>query len=310
MSLDQPADRSEAGDPIEPRALADRVSAWFTSFASYVGSLGLLALASASALFRQRRGQPRLPAVIARHLECLLALGVPLVGLVHVGLGSSMAMQAFFRATFAEANGAVVGLGLMRSVSPLVAGLVIASLVAARASVELVGGLNPGLDDEPGSVLDRDVIQGITPDPRPMLDPGRVVSARVIAAMLAGPLLALWGAAVGTVVGALLSARLLGVASGTYFGFFFEMLQVSDVAGVLVLGALYAGASALLVCHESLRAQRVEPPAAAPMARFRPAYRALVVSLVAMLAINSAWFNATYLSGGFSSGVVIAEQSR
>ena len=93
-----------AGSPGELGQFAERGAAVI----AYVGGFTLLAAAALAAPFRRRRAQSSLLAESARELEALLALGFPIVGLIHVGFGSIFAMLAFFRATFAETNGAVI----------------------------------------------------------------------------------------------------------------------------------------------------------------------------------------------------------
>jgi ABC-type transporter Mla maintaining outer membrane lipid asymmetry permease subunit MlaE len=240
-----------------------------TSAIAYVGGFGLLLAAALVAPLR-RRGDHSLVSEASRELEALLALGFPIVGLVHLSFGSVFAMQAFFRATFAETNGAVVGVTMLRSVAPLLAGIALACLLGVRCAIAMPR-LSAG---------------------RAEPDVGRAALARLAAAVLAGPVLALWGAAVGTVMGALVSNSVLGVAAGTYFGFFFEMLQASDVIGVLVLSAAYAATAAAIACHESARSTEAPDGGA-----WRAAYRTVVLSAICMLFINGAWFSLVHISG-------------
>ncbi len=67
----------------------------------------------------------------------MLRLGIPLVAVVHVGIGSFLAMQSYFGGTFVEGTGAVVGVGLIRNVAPLMACLTLTGLLAARITSEL-----------------------------------------------------------------------------------------------------------------------------------------------------------------------------
>jgi phospholipid/cholesterol/gamma-HCH transport system permease protein len=294
--------------PFGPLAAPARAAAAMAGAIGYLGGLAILAASAVGALLRPGRGQPRITAVAARQAESLLIRGVPLIALLHVGFGSFLAMQAYFRATFAETNGAVVGVGLMRSVAPMLTCFALAALMGQRFAVEFAGGLRRGLDDEPGEVPDRDVVQGRAADSRPLPDVGRLVLARLMAALLVGPVLTLWGAAVGMFVGAAISRRMLGINSGTYFGFFFEMVQVPDVIGVLVLGMAYPGAACLIACHEALRAapRGDEAIRAGIPATDAPAFRAMLGAVLAMLLLNSLWFGLAYLSGGPFGPTVVA----
>src|SRR3954466_11096657 len=116
---------------------------------AYLGGLAILAVAAARAASRPPRACPRLGPAVLRQGGWLLDMGLPLVGLVHVGLGSFLAMQAYFGATFVDAAGPVVGVGLFRNVAPLITGLILAGLLAARLTPELRSRSHVGLDGDP-----------------------------------------------------------------------------------------------------------------------------------------------------------------
>jgi hypothetical protein len=182
----------------------------------------------------------------------------------------------------------------------MLTGTCLAWLLAVRCHAELGGGLKRGLDDEPTNVPDRDIELGRRPDTRAVPDVGRVVLARLIAAMLAGPVLTAWGAAVGFFVGGVISRRMLGLTPGTYFGFFFEMLQVPDVLSVLVTGSGFAAASALFACREALRSAPTVPiDGPLPLATFCPEsiVRSVLYASLVMLLINATWFTLAYNAG-------------
>lgn len=82
-----------------------------------LGGIAGLALKAAGSIFRRGGGPPLLGAV-AGHASWMIGMGLPLVALVHLSMGSFLAMQAFFGATFTEAAGPVVGLGLLRNLAP------------------------------------------------------------------------------------------------------------------------------------------------------------------------------------------------
>ncbi len=127
---------------------------------TYLGALGTLVGSAIRSLFRPSGECPAFVPATTRQVATLLAMGLPLVGLVHVGLGSFLSMQAYFGGTFVDGTGAVVGVGLIRNAAPLMAGLTLAVLIAARTVWELRGRPRPGLDAEPGWVADRDPAPG------------------------------------------------------------------------------------------------------------------------------------------------------
>lgn len=284
-------------DPLGPSSPLSRLAESTLEVVGYLGGLAILAGAALRAPLGRRRGQPRLLPAIARQLDDLLRVGLPWLAVMHVAFAAFLAMQAYFRATFAESNGAVVGLGLMRSISPLVTGFSLSGILAVRAVLTLGGGLRPGLDDDPDALVDREVALGRAPDPRPVPDAARVAFVRIAAAALAGPLLVIWGTGIGVLVGLGMSSALLGVSSGMYFGLFFDMLRVSDVMGVVVTGSSYAALSALIACHEGVRLAGRPGALDAAGGGLRPIARAAILSAVAMLLVDAAWFTLTYISG-------------
>ena len=259
---------------------------WIWATLADLGGLAILAASALASPFRPRLDAPRLPRSVIHHAGWMLGMGLPLVGLVHVSFGSFLAMQAYFGATFTEATGIVVGLGLIRNVAPLLSGFVLAGLIAATVCGDLRGGARPGLDD-PASLPDRDVARGDRPDPRPTPGRGRIALARVLGASLAGPVLALWGVFVGSLMGLLVARSMLGQSPAIFLGKVAEMLQPMDVIGLLVKGAAFPASAALIATFEGLRPDREGGPSA---------YRAVLRSVVAVLILNFTWFNLVYLA--------------
>ncbi|WP_435017488.1 MlaE family ABC transporter permease [Tundrisphaera sp. TA3] len=191
----------------------------------YLGVLGLLGVDALSAA----RPSPSFLRETGRHFEGLLAMGLPLVAVVHVGMGSFLAMQAYFGATFLDGIGPVVGVGLVRNLAPLLAALTLGGIVTARYAADL-----RGIRDADG------------------FDPAREASGRILAAALVGPVLAVWGAGVGIAVGFLVAHKMMGVTVPQFFDLFSEMLWIRDVFGLVGKGAVFALVSAWIACHEGL----------------------------------------------------------
>lgn len=259
---------------------------------AYAGGLPIVAGDALRALARPGPGSPNLRKTVARRLEEILGLGVPIIILVHVPLGSFLAMQAFFSATFTEAVGAVVGVGLLRNLATMMTGLTLAGLLAARYVPELRDRPAVGLDDTPESVPDRDVRRGLATDPRGQDDPGRLALSRILAATIAGPILSLIGAAVGSGIGILIAKGLLHVEPAIFVGKFLEMLRPVDVLGLVVKGTLFAAVAAVAACAEGLRKTG---PDALPL----PAAvcRAACVAMFGILFLNGSWFTLAYKAG-------------
>lgn len=276
-----------AGRPISIPIVSPLVRAL-----AYAGGITAVTLDALRALVRPRKTSPRLRSVVARRLEEILVLGAPVVVLIHVPLGSFLAMQAFFSATFTDAVGAVVGLGLLRNMATMMTGMTMAGLLAARYVPELRNRPIAGLDDTPEAVPDRDVRRGLASDPRGEDDPGRLALARILAAAIAGPILSLIGVAVGSGIGILVAKGLLHVAPAVFVGKFLEMLRPVDVLGLVVKGTLFAAVAAVSACAEGLRndgPDRLTTPAAV--------CRAACVALFGILFLNGSWFSLAYRSG-------------
>lgn len=221
---------------------------------AYLGAVGMLGTQVIGALARPRKGW--LGAILHQLSEVISsALGIVL--LVHFSIGSFLAMQSFFGATFREASGAVVGVGLVRNLATLLTGFILAGLLAARGVA--------AREDDPGD------------------EP-----TRILGAALAGPVLACWGAAMGLISGLLVARSLLGVAPGLFLGKFSEMVQSTDALGLVVKGAGFAGVAALMAEHEARRGRA---------GLSSSARRAAILSIAAIVFLNGTWFSLAYLSG-------------
>jgi phospholipid/cholesterol/gamma-HCH transport system permease protein len=271
--------------------------------AAYLGGMAVLpAFAVRSVLDRRR------PADAADGLGAQLAwmfgIGFPLVGLMHVGIGSFLSMQSYFGGTFADGTGAVVGVGLLRNVAPLLSGLTLAWMVAARTTPELRARRSPVRENAPDASGPTVAIHGFLartapdappreagPAPAPLEAPA--IASRILAAVIAGPVLGVWASAVGTVVGWQVAQTLMGVSTHNYFQMFWEMLWVRDLTGVLAKGLLYGLFAGVCACHEGLRGR-----ADAGLAELSSAAcRAACFASVAILIVNSAYFILAYHAG-------------
>jgi len=262
-----------------------------------LGGIAILAAGALTAPIRPRRESPALLRASIHHAGWMLGMGLPLVGLVHLSFGSFLAMQAYFGATFTEGTGIVVGLGLIRNVAPLLSGFVLCGLIAATICSDLRGGPRPGLDD-PRSLPDRDVVRGDRLDERPTPTRGRIALARLLGAVIAGPVLSFWGAVVGVLIGLLVAQSMLGQSPAIFVGKAAELLQPVDVLGLMIKGALFPAFATLIATFEGLRPDREGGPSA---------YRAVLRSVMAIMFLNFTWFNLVYLAASpFGPNVVAA----
>jgi phospholipid/cholesterol/gamma-HCH transport system permease protein len=288
---------AEIPAPADPalEALGEE-SGYLAGAIAYLGGLGMLGVAAIRATIWPLGPAPAFYPTTARQLDRFLMRGVLVVALVQASLGAFLALQAFFNATFRDASGAVVGLGMLKNLGSLVSGWTLAALLAASLVPELRRRNRTGLDDDPLSLPDRDVARGLRDDPRPAPEPARLAATRIAAAAVAGPILALWGTAIGMLFGMTVSRSLLGVEPGNFVGKFLELLEPFDVVGLAIKGVAFGVLAGLAACHEGLRGGAGGDEAPGPD-ETAAVFRAGVVALVAILVLNSTWFTLVYLAG-------------
>lgn len=257
----------------------------------YLGGLGILAASVPRGIVRPRGEAPPFGKAVVRQLDWLFGMGLPLVGLSHVGLGSFLSMQAFYGATFLEGVGPVVIIGLLRNLAPIVTGFILCGMFSARLVPELRGPRR-GLDDDPRIVPDRDVTLGQRPDPRPEPEPARLAASRILAAMAVAPVLMLWGTIVGVVIGGLVARSVMGIPWPIYLSKGAEMLWLRDAFGLVIKGVLFGCVTAAIACHEGLR-PGLHGPRDLPTACFRSA----ALGLASILLLNTTCFILLYFAG-------------
>jgi phospholipid/cholesterol/gamma-HCH transport system permease protein len=262
---------------------------------SYVGGVVLLACEAAGALLRPGRDEEKAEAgfgrTMVRQLSWMLALGFPLVGLVHIAMGSFLSLQAYYGSTFVDGTGAVVGVGLLRNLGGLMTGLTLSGLLASRMIPELRR-LAGGADADAAA-------RAATG-----LDVGRLAAPRIAAAGIGCLLLSQWGIAVGTLVGWRASNAMMGLPSETFFLMLVKMLWFRDVVGLIVKGLLFGTMPGAICCYEGLRRAVSEDEAAPGAGLLRgdwgagplatPVFRATCLGIVAILIANMSWFMLVY----------------
>jgi phospholipid/cholesterol/gamma-HCH transport system permease protein len=279
---------------------------------SYTGGLTLLTLeAAVSPLISwrwSRDGQPGFVKSVLHETFWMLAMGLPLVGLVHIGVGSFLSLQAYYGSTFVDGTGAVVGVGLLRNLGGLMTGLTLAGILAARIVPELraLAKLDANMPARSDSTSPRPAARDRvnTGNSGPPISAGRLAGPRIAAAAIACTLLCQWGVAVGTLVGWRASQSMMGISTDMFFLMMGKMMWLRDVVSLLVKGLLYGGLPGAICCYEGLR--REEPPRAnwltaplhpscgmAPSLTFA-VFRAVLLSFVVILVVNASWFILVY----------------
>jgi phospholipid/cholesterol/gamma-HCH transport system permease protein len=272
---------------IAPHTIASRrdshsegMSGQLLGAIAYIGALAWLLVASARGAWEAGLTAHAMRSAVASELSGMIGLSLPLVGLSSIAFGSFLAMQSYFGGTFVDGTGAVVGVGLVRYLGPVIAGLALSGLSAARILAD-----HGEWDEE---------AEGLKPAneyPR--------IAARLVAGALCGFVMSAWACTAGIVAGWWLASRLVGVSNHTFGSMFLDMLWVRDVIGLPVKGGLFGGIACWVASHESLRLRN------ATRERGRPslesvsiaACRSASISMLSILLISAAWFLLLYHAG-------------
>ncbi len=283
----------------------------------YVGGVSLLLIRVPGWILwpwqsRRQEGGVGFAKTLMHQLFWMLFMGIPLVGIVHIAMGSFLSLQAYYGSTFVDGTGAVVGVGLLRNLGGIMSGMIFAGLMAARMIPELLA-MNRHVshtETEPtdrtsGSRGRRQDSTDAVPGQTIPLNIGRVVAPRVAAAAVACVLLSLWGITVGTVVGWKASESLMGLSTEMFFMMMLKMMWYRDILGLIFKGIIFGALPAAICCFEGLVRHPAEyggpaddEPAhpshgLAPLASV-PVFRATCLSMVAILIMNSSWFMLVY----------------
>jgi phospholipid/cholesterol/gamma-HCH transport system permease protein len=255
---------------------------------AYFGGVASLLVSAGLSLFGLARDedQPGFWFTFRRELSWLLMMGLPLVGLVHIGMGSFLSLQAYFGSTFVDGTGAVVGVGLLRNLATLMTGLTVSAMLAGRSLARPVPRSESGTEAAAPT--------------------GQLAAPRLAAAALGTMLLSLWGFLVGTLVGWQCADTMMGLSSETFFLMFYRMIWFRDVIGVIVKGVLFGLLPAAICCYEGMRGEdqdHAHPTVGEPTgsgAQTWPAdmstrlLRATCLSMVSILVMNMTWFLLVY----------------
>jgi phospholipid/cholesterol/gamma-HCH transport system permease protein len=299
---------------------------------AYVGGVTLMASRAAGWLLWPVPGRNEAPApgfakTVMHQLGWMLFLGIPLVGMVHVAIGSFLSLQAYYGSTFVDGTGAVVGVGLLRNLGGLMTGLTFAAAMAGRMIPELrilarhlvvrQAAASSVAATEDRRRQERDEAG------RPMelsIRPGRLAAPRIAAAGIACLLLSQWGIGVGTVVGWQASQSMMGVPTETFFMMMMKMMWFRDVVGLVVKGLLFGAVPAAICCYEgfgpgvfddepaghgispSHPAHGLAPPWSVPV------FRATCLSFVTILVMNVSWFILVYHAVPFYGPMLLTPQ--
>ena len=283
----------------------------------YAGGVTLLLVRAAGWILwpwqsRREEAAPSFMKTLMHQLFWMFLMGIPLVGIVHIAVGSFLSLQAYYGSTFVDGTGAVVGVGLLRNLGGVMSGMTFAGILAARMIPELLITRRrlSRTAAEPAEVTSgsrRRLPESSDADSGGMIrvNLGRLVAPRVAAAAVACVLLSLWGITVGTLVGWQASQSMMGLSTEMFFMMMLKMMWFRDVMGLVAKGVLFGALSAAICCFEGLCHHAIEkdgddaehgpypthglaPPWSVPI------FRAACLSMVAILIMNSSWFMLVY----------------
>ncbi|MCV2880732.1 MlaE family ABC transporter permease [Actibacterium sp. XHP0104] len=214
------------------------------------GTLGLLAgigrgtmfvLATISAALRP-------PFYIKEFLQAILHIGylsLPVVGLTAIFTGAALALQIYAGGSRFQAEAVVpsiVAIGMTRELGPVLGGLMVAARVASSIAAEI------------GTMKVTEQIDALV---TLSTDPMRYLTVpRVLAAVLALPVLVGVGDAIGILGGYSVGIGRLGFNSAAYLKNTTDFLEFWDVASGMVKGAVFGAIIALVGCYFGMNSGR------------------------------------------------------
>nr|WP_241865536.1 ABC transporter permease [Paracoccus salsus] len=207
-----------------------------------VRACGAVMLFTARGLFRLR---PFYPRAFATQLLQIGWLSLPVVGLTALFTGAALALQihsggARFQAS--DVVPAIVAIGMVRELGPVLGGLMVAARVASSIAAE-IGTMK---------VTEQiDALVTLSTDPIRWL-----VTPRLWAAVLTVPLLVAVGDSIGIMGGWLIGTNSLGFNSTAYLANSWAYLERWDVLSGLIKGAAFGLIVAVAGCWFGMRSSR------------------------------------------------------
>ena len=198
-----------------------------------VGAVAIFAIQALALLFRP----PFHWRLFLRHFVEIAYFSLPVVALTAVFTGMVLALQSFtgfarFNAEGAVAN--VVALSITRELGPVIGSLMVAGRIGAAFAAEI------------GTMRVTDQVDALTTlSTNPMQ---YLVTPRLLAGILALPLLVLVADVLGVMGGWLIGTAKLGFSSASYLRASFDFIQTMDVVSGLVKAAVFGFIIALMGC--------------------------------------------------------------
>jgi len=181
---------------------------------------------------------PYYPARLFEQFAQLGWLSLPVVGLTAVFTGAALAQQIYTGGSRFNAEStvpAIVVIGMVRELAPVLAGLMVAGRVSSAMAAEL------------GTMRVTEQLDAMV---TLRTDPYRyLVAPRIVASVIALPLLVLIANAIGIMGGWLLATLKLGFNSANYLATTRQYLETDDLVMSLVKAAVFGFFIALMGCY-------------------------------------------------------------
>ena len=211
------------------------------SLCNGLGSFFLFFLNSTVAIFKP-------PFHYKEFLHSLTVVGLlslPVIGLTALFTGAALALQIYSggsRFNSESAVPAIVAIGMVRELGPVLCGLMIAGRVGSAIASEIAT----------MKVTDQiDALITLSTDPKQML-----VGPKILATTLALPFLTAIGDILGILGGYLVSITRLGFDSQPYLTQSLQFLNSGDVVSGLVKGAVFGFIVSLVGCYMGFHSDR------------------------------------------------------
>ncbi len=205
------------------------------------GALVLFASAGVSHVLRP----PWYPAEIGRQLMRIGFFSLPVVGLTALFTGGALALQIYLGGSRFNAESVVpsiVAIGMVRELGPVLGALMVAGRVSASIAAEIAT----------MRVTEQiDALTTLSTNPIKYL-----VTPRLLAAVIAMPLLALVSDVIGVMGGFLVGVERLGFNEGAYLRNTADYLMLGDVTSGLVKAAVFGFIVALMGCYHGYNSGR------------------------------------------------------
>jgi phospholipid/cholesterol/gamma-HCH transport system permease protein len=235
-----------------------------------LGDFALFASRTVAAVPGTRRlGRRWLRALHEQGVRC-----VPVVTIVGIFSGLVLGLQGYYvLARFGSAGvlGTFVSLTLTRELAPVLAALMIVGQAGSAVAAEL------GIQRN-GEQIDALTLMGIDPL-------GFLVSPRLLAAVIAFPILTVAFTLVGLAGGFVSGCLLLGLDSGVYWSAVHSAIRTEDVSECLIKALVFGVVTISICCHTGFNTHR-QRGVSGSRAVSTATTRAVVLSSVAVLAVD------------------------